>query len=80
MISAPPPLAAPAPAAVAVAVADPLAETEAGEPPVAEDSLAAAEEAPNDASLALHYTAPGSYAGGGRADRASAGGMPSVTP
>ena len=46
MISAPPALAAPAPAAVA----DPLAETEAGEPPVAEDVLVAAEEAPNDAS------------------------------
>ena len=43
VISAPPALAAPAPAA------DGLAETEAGEPPVAEDVLVAAEEAPNDA-------------------------------
>jgi hypothetical protein len=39
VISAPPALAAPAPAA------DGLAETEAGEPPVAEDVLVAAEEA-----------------------------------
>ena len=51
VISAPPEIAAPAPAAVAVA--DPLAETESGEPLVAEDVLVAAKEAPDDA------TAPG---------------------
>jgi hypothetical protein len=44
VISAPPGIAAPA------AVADPLAETEAGEPPAAEDMLVAAEEAPDGAA------------------------------
>jgi hypothetical protein len=48
VISAPPGIAAPAPAAVAAA--DPLAETEAGEPPADEDVLVAAKEAPDDAA------------------------------
>src|SRR5262249_55948217 len=47
VISAPPPLAAPAP--TAGAVADPLAETESREPPVTEDVLVDAKKAPDDA-------------------------------
>src|SRR5213076_1930235 len=49
VISAPSAIAGPGAPAPAV-VADPLAETESGEPPVAEDVLVATEETPDDAA------------------------------